>query len=106
MPAGALTFVDPLGRRMPEVLLPPPKTDPNEVRREHVQRGVTITAETIHRSWYAGDRLDLHHAVDRSGTWTRPLTTDPERRHGTLSQGRDIIGGWPNSSAGTVTIWS
>jgi hypothetical protein len=61
--AGALTFVDPLGRRMPEVLLPPPKTDPNAIRRDNVEREVTITAETIQPRWYAGDRLDLDHAV-------------------------------------------
>ncbi len=61
---GALTFVDPLGRRMPEVLLPPPKTDPNAIRRDNVQREVAITADTIQPRWYAGDRLDLHHAVD------------------------------------------
>jgi hypothetical protein len=58
-----LTFVDPLGRRMPEVLLPPPRTDPNAIRRDNVQREVTITAETIQPRWYAGDRLDLDHAV-------------------------------------------
>jgi hypothetical protein len=60
---GAITFVDPVGRRVPEVLLPPPRTDSNEVRRENVQHGVTITAETIQPRWYAGDRLDLDHAV-------------------------------------------
>ena len=32
---------------MPEVLLPPPKTDPNAIRRDNVHRDVTITAETI-----------------------------------------------------------
>jgi hypothetical protein len=61
---GALTFVDPLGRRMPEVLLPPPKTDPNAVRRDNIEREITITADTIQPRWYSGDRLDLHHAVD------------------------------------------
>lgn len=58
-----LTFVDPLGRRVPEVLVPPPKTDPNAIRRENVQRDVTITADTIQPRWHAGDRLDLDHAV-------------------------------------------
>jgi hypothetical protein len=61
---GALTFVDPLGRRVPEVLLPPPKTDPNAIRSDNVQRDVTITAETIQPRWYSGDRLDRHQAVD------------------------------------------
>jgi hypothetical protein len=61
--ADPLTFVDPLGRRVPEVLLPPPGTDPNAIRRDNVQRDVTITAETIQPRRHAGDRLDLDHAV-------------------------------------------
>lgn len=60
---GALTFTDPHGRPMPEVSLPPPRTDALAIRREHVAAGVHITADTIIPRWGAGERLDLHHAV-------------------------------------------
>jgi hypothetical protein len=58
---GALAFVDP----SPDARGPAatPKTDPNAIRRENVQRAVTITAETIQPRRHAGDRLDLDHAV-------------------------------------------
>ena len=60
---GALTFTDPHGRPMPEVSLPPPKTDATAIRREHVAAGIHINAGTIHPTLRAGERLDLDHAV-------------------------------------------
>lgn len=64
---GALTFTDPTGRPMPEVSLPPPKTDSAAIRREHALAGTHIKADTIIPNWGAGERLDLHHAV--SSLW-------------------------------------
>lgn len=60
---GALTFVDPNGRPMPEVSLPPPKTDATAIRREHVAAGIHIRADTITAKYDAAERLDLGHAV-------------------------------------------
>ena len=60
---GALTFIDPHGRPMPEVSLPPPKTDAGAIRRENVTAGVQIRADTITAKYDALERLDLDHAV-------------------------------------------
>ena len=60
---GALTFLDPHGRPMPEVSLPPPRTDAREIRRENVALGVVIKADTISSKRDAIERLDLDHAV-------------------------------------------
>lgn len=60
---GALTFVDPEGRPMPEVSLPPPRTDPAAIRREHVRLGTIIRADSIIAKQDALERLDLDHAV-------------------------------------------
>lgn len=59
---GALTFLDPQGRPMREVSLPPPKTDAKAIRRQHALAGTHITPKTITSKW-TGERLDLHHAV-------------------------------------------
>ena len=61
---GALTFIDPHGRPMPEVSLPPPRTDAREIRRENVALGVVIKADTIESKQDPFERLDLRHAVD------------------------------------------
>ena len=60
---GALTFTDPRGRPMPEVSLPPPRTDATTIRREHAAAGVHIKADAIVPNLGAGERLDLDHAV-------------------------------------------
>ncbi|MGZ4735777.1 MAG: DUF222 domain-containing protein [Acidimicrobiia bacterium] len=60
---GTLTFLDPNGRPMPEVSLPPPRTDPGAIRRQHASAGTYITAETITSKQDAVERLDLGHAV-------------------------------------------
>jgi hypothetical protein len=60
---GALTFIDPNGRPMPEASLPPPKTDAKAIRREHVAAGTYIRADTITAKYDALERLDLDHAV-------------------------------------------
>ncbi len=59
---GALTFTDPNGRPMREVSLPPPRTDATAIRKEHARAGTHISAHTITAQW-AGERLDLDHAV-------------------------------------------
>jgi hypothetical protein len=64
---GQLTFVSPTGRRVPEAAPPGPRTDPDAIRRAHAATGPRITADTIIPKWYAGTRLDLHHAV--SSLW-------------------------------------
>jgi hypothetical protein len=48
---------------MPEVSLPPPRTDAKEIRREHVREGNFIHADTITSKQDALERLDLDHAV-------------------------------------------
>ncbi len=58
-----LTFTDPHGRPMPEVSLPPPRTDAKQIRREHVRDGRIIRADTITSKQDALERLDLDHAV-------------------------------------------
>jgi hypothetical protein len=58
-----LTFIDLNGRPMPEVSLPPPRTDPAAIRREHARTGTYINAETIVSKQDAIERLDLDHAV-------------------------------------------
>jgi hypothetical protein len=61
---GSLVFVDPDGRRVPEVAASPAASDPHQIRHQHDGLGVVIAADTIERKGFPGDRLDLHHAVD------------------------------------------
>jgi hypothetical protein len=53
----------PRGKPMPEVSLPPPRTDAGAIRREHAKAGTRIRPDTITSEYDALERLDLHHAV-------------------------------------------
>jgi hypothetical protein len=73
---GKLVFTDPTGRPLPEVSLPPPRTDSRAIRHAHAAAGHHINADTI-GSRKTGDRLDLHHAVSSLWSLDPPEYPDP-----------------------------
>ena len=71
---GQLTFIGPKGQQIPEVAIPPTRTDPDALRRARVQSGSLIPRDAARARW-KGEALDLGLAI------TAMDCLLPERRH-------------------------